>query len=173
MGVLQGVRAYLSGAIEQAVEDGEDWRIGPRRVLRNEFGINLFDPFEDPKQQWAEPLRQAREDCDYEVMKEIATRFVQKDLTMVSRSDMLVAHLPYGVPTTGTHHEIVKGIEDKKPVLFVCPQGKQYNPLWYFGCGVPLDHFFGSWDALYSFLRRVEEGQLRHDRRWHYIYKMI
>lgn len=171
MSYLKNVRAYLGGPIEFG-DANSNWREEPTKVLRTEFGINLFDPFADPKQQWSDELTEARRKCDYETMATIAKRFVQKDLTIVSRVDMVVSYLPHGVPTTGTHHEIINSNNDKKPTLLVCPQGKQYVPLWYYGF-IPHEQMFGSWGEMFSYLRDVNAGQHRHNRRWHYIYGMI
>lgn len=170
MSYLKGCKAYLSGPIENG--EAVDWRIEPRQVLRDEFEINLFDPFEDPKQQWAESLREARKECDYETMRRIATEFVQKDLTIVSKMDVVISYLPYKVATTGTHHEIINSSNNKTPTLLVCPQGKQLVPLWYYGF-IPHEQMFGSWSDLYDYLRDVDAGNHKHNRRWWYLYKMI
>lgn len=167
---LRGRQCYLSGPIEHG--ETIDWRTDPKRVLREEFGINVFDPYEDPKQQWASPLDHARQQCDYDTMASIARRFVQKDLTVVDNSNMLIAYVPYRVATTGTHHEIIRASDSKKPTMLVCPQGKQYAPLWYYGF-IPHHVMFGSWEELYSYLREVNAGQHKDNRRWHYIYGMI
>lgn len=171
MSILKGVKAYLSGPIEHG-EDAVDWRIGPKKLLKEEFKIDLFDPSEDPKQQWAEDLYTARLNCNYDEMARIAKQFVQKDLTVVNNSQLVISYLPYRVPTTGTHHEIIESSNNKKPTLLVCPQGKQFVPLWYYGF-INHEQMFGSWDALYEYLRDVEAGKHTHNRRWHYLYKMI
>lgn len=150
-----------------------NWRTEPSRVLVEEFGLNLFDPFEDPKQQWAPLLMEARDKKNYEQIEHIASNFVSKDLTMVSRSDMLVAYLPYLVPTTGTTHEIIHSHSDKKPTLLVCPQGKEFCPLWYYGFIDWRDSMFSSWEELYSFLRDVNAGKHNDKRRWKYINGLI
>ena len=170
MGYLAGSRGYLGGPIEN--DQQPDWRIGPKKVLREEFGVNVVDPNEDEKQQWATSLQKARDECDYEEMKRIATQFVQKDLTLVSKMDLVVSYLPYKVATTGTHHEIINSSNNKTPTLLVCPQGKQFIPLWYYGF-IPHECMFGSWDDLYEYLREVDAGLHAHNRRWHYLYKLI
>lgn len=86
MQVLQGKRCYLSGPIENDASD-HNWRIGPKKVLVDEFKIDLFDPFEDPKQVWAKPLQIARSSHDYDEIARIAKMFVRKDLAMVDRAD--------------------------------------------------------------------------------------
>lgn len=170
MKVLKDKRAYLSGPIEHG--DGIDWRVQPKKILTEKFGINLFDPYADPKQQWSPILKQARATKDYVKMAEIAKCFVRKDLCIVDRSDLLIAYLPYSVPTTGTVHEIINSSNAKKPTLLVCPQGKEYVPLWYWGF-IPQEEIFGSWDELYEFLEKIENGHFKDNFRWSYIYGLI
>lgn len=168
---LQGARCYLSGPIEHDVPD-HNWRIEPTKVLTERFGVNLFDPFADPKQQWVPDLNKARKEKNYERMAEIAKYFVSKDLNMVLRSDFLVAYLPLGVPTCGTHHEIIKSSDNKNPTLLMCPQGKEFIPLWYYGF-IPVEAMFGAWEELYAYLADVNAGLHTHNRRWNFCCGLI
>ena len=171
MNVLQGKRCYLSGPIEND-PSATNWRTEPKKVLLSEFRIDLFDPFEDPKQVWAEPLKVARDEHDYDEMARIAKMFVRKDLSMVDRADFVISCLPHRVPTTGTHHEIINSNNAKKPTLLVCPQGKNLVPAWYYGF-IPHDVMFGSWEELYTYLREVNAGKHKDNNRWHFIYGMV
>lgn len=163
---LEGKRVYLSGPIEFG--SGPNWRVEPSKVLVEEFKVDLFDPFNDPKQQWAAALKEARARCDYQEMERIANNFVRKDLTLVDSSDFLVAYLPRGVPTTGTVHEIIVKSSSKKPVLLVCLEGKQYVPFWYWGF-VPHTQMFGTWDDLWNYLREVDADLHTDNYRWDYV----
>ena len=166
MSYLKGKRCYLSGPIEFGTDP--NWRIEPSSILRGEFELDLFDPFNDPKQQWAPKLITARERCDYDKMAEIAKDFVRKDLSVVDGSDFIVACLPYGVPTTGTVHEIINKSMSKKPVLLVCPDGgKAKIPFWYWGF-IPHSQMFGSWEDLFQYLREVNQGGHSDNYRWDY-----
>jgi hypothetical protein len=168
---LRKARCYLGGPIEND-NTAHNWRVEPSKVLRERFKVNLFDPFSDPKQQWVPELITARDECNFERMAEIAKDFVSKDLIMVERSDFLISYLPKGVPTTGTHHEIIFSSGNKKPTLLVCPQGKQFVPLWYYGW-IPHQCMFGSWEALYDYLQEVVEWKHTENRRWKYRYGLI
>lgn len=167
---LNGSTCYLSGPIELA--EGPNWRDEPKRILAEKYGINVFDPFADPKQQWAPDLAKARAEKDYAKMREIAQKFVSKDLSMVYQSNFLIAYLPFRVPTTGTHHEIVFSSDAKKPTLLVCPQGKEYVPLWYYGF-IKHEAMFGSWEDMYSYLDEVQDGKHTANRRWQLLYGLI
>ena len=169
MGYLANTRFYLSGPIEFGTEN---WRTEPKKVLNEEFGINIFDPFEDQKQQWLPSVHKARIENNYEEMARIAKQFVRKDLCLVDRSDALIAYLPYKVPTTGTHHEIINSVNAKKPTLLICPQGKSLIPIWYYGF-IPHEAMFGSWEEAYTYLRDVENGKYKNNNRWSYVYGLV
>lgn len=171
MGFLKNQRLYLSGPIEY--DQDENWRDSPKKVLVKEFGINLFDPFDDPKQQWVPVLQKAKKEGDYESIVRITRSFVRKDLCMVDRADFTIAYVPHRVPTTGTTHEIINSNNAKKPTLLVTNCEDISNiPLWYFGF-IPIEFMFAGWDNLYDYLREVDEGQHKHNNRWSYIYGEI
>jgi nucleoside 2-deoxyribosyltransferase len=169
---LKSARCYLSGPIENDESKNHNWRVEPTKVMIERFGVDVFDPFNDPKQQWTVELYKARDACDYEEMTRIAHDFVSKDLIMVEKADFLVAYLPKGVSTCGTHHEIIFSSNNKKPTLLVCPQGKQHVPLWYYGF-IPHTCMFGSWDGLYNYLQEVVDWKHSGNKRWKYRYGLI
>lgn len=169
--VLCGKKCYLGGPIQHDTSN-ENWRSVPSRVLRDVYKIDLFDPFSDPKQQFVPLLQDAIKVKDYETMREIAKTFVRKDLCIVDRADFLISYLPYKVPTTGTHHEIIVSSNAKKPTLLVCPEGKEHIPAWYYGF-IPIEHMFGGWSDLYTYLDEVNEGKWKADFRWSYVYGLI
>lgn len=170
MSYLRGKRCYLSGPIEY--DTGKNWRTEPTGVFTKQFGIDLFDPFSDPKQVLSEELHEARRLKDFDTMTRIAKAFVRKDLAVVDRADFVVAFLPWKVPTTGTHHEIINSNNAKKPTLLVCPQGKEKVPLWYFGF-IDVEFMFGSWQELYLYLTAVDIGQHKANDRWAFVYGMV
>jgi nucleoside 2-deoxyribosyltransferase len=166
---LVGKRAYLSGPIEYD-NPNRNWRDDPKKVLTKKFKIDLFDPFADPKQVLTGELNKARDNNDVETIVKIAKGFVRKDLAMVDRADFVIAFLPYKVPTTGTHHEIINSNNAKKPTLLVTNSSSiSAIPLWYFGF-IPTEFMFASWDALYEYLNEVNNNKHRHNNRWAFIY---
>jgi len=146
---LAGKRAYLSGPIE-CDNLSHNWRNEPKKILIEKFQIDLFDPFADPKQVLTGDLNKARENNDIETIVKIAKGFVRKDLAMVDRADFVIAFLPYKVPTTGTHHEIINSNNAKKPTLLVTDSLTISSiPLWYFGF-IPTEFMFAGWKKLYN-----------------------
>lgn len=169
--VLKDVKVYLSGPIEHDSTD-RNWRIGPTNELTNKFGLNVFDPFIDPKQQWVQKLQQARKERDFELIEKIAQSFVQKDLSEVDRTDILIAYLPSKIPTTGTTHEIIEANHDKKLVLLVSDGKKEHIPLWFFGF-ISHKNMFDNWEQLYDYLNEINQGLHKENKRLARIYKLI
>ncbi len=169
MGVLKDKIVYLSGAIQHQ-DTSADWRPEPVRILQERFGLNVFDPHADPKQKWVPVLEQAQKDKDYQKIAEIAKKFVRKDLAMVDHAHLVIAYLPYKVPTTGVCHEVVNSNNEKKPTLLVTNCGDiAYIPVWYYGF-ISLEFMFPSWDKLYEYLAEVDAGEHKHNDRWSLVY---
>ena len=171
MSYLKGKRVYLSAPIEHEAENA-NWRDEIKKSLISRFGLEVFDPFADPKQQWAPSLVKAREEKDFETIKRVSKNFVRKDLALVDRADFLIACLPYRVPTTGCVHEIINSNNAKKPTLILCPQGKEKVSFWYWGF-VAEECMFGSWDEVFNYLQEVEDGKHKDNDRWAYVYGLI
>lgn len=172
MNYLKNSLFYLSGAIENQNPDAPNWRTEPTKVMTERFGINVFDPFLDPKQNWTAVLNRARKEKDYETMTAVARRFVAKDLSMVLKADALVAYLPRSVPTTGTTHEIIISSNSKKPTMLICPEGRENISFWWYGFVKP-EFMFSSWDELYSYLDEVNCGKHKENRRWQFLCGLI
>jgi hypothetical protein len=149
-----------------------NWRDTVGAKLIEEFKIDLFDPAKDAKQQWVHDLNKARDEENYDRMREIAKQFVYKDLQVVDYSNFIIAAVPYKIPTTGTAHEIIDADSRKRPTLLVCEKGKKFVPAWYYGI-IPHKYFFGSWEDLYAYLRDVDAGLHKDDSRWAYVYGLI
>lgn len=171
MNYLRNKRIYLSGPIEYC-DSKTDWRPAIKEVLENRFQLNIFDPFSDPKQSKADKLKAAKEKEDYKTVRKIVKKFVRKDLANVDGSHFLVAHLPPGVPTFGTVHEIINANNSKKPVLLVCQKGVQQIPSWFFGF-IKRKYMFGSWEHLYNYLEEVDNGLHIDDDRWWLVNEVI
>ena len=175
--ILAGKKCYLSGPIEasgytSSDQEFDNWRTEPTQVLEDWFDMSVFDPFEDTKQNRWEEINQAKRDKDYESLTKIARGFVLKDLSEVDHSDLIIAYVPKGVPTTGTTHEVINANDRKKPVLLVCPEGKENVPLWYYGF-IDADCMFGSWHELYDFLDDINNMKLTDNTRFWRIYGLI
>lgn len=165
---------YLSGPIEYD-DSGFNWRPAITERLESQFGLKVFDPFNDPKQSRADELNAAKEIEDYDTVAKIAEDFVHKDLGHVQRSDILIANLPYRVPTVGTIHEIIQALTQKIPTILVCTKGKKYLPSWLFGVMKKKHkHFmYGGWEEMFTYLQEVNDKKHLDERRWAFIYGLV
>ena len=165
MNYLKNKKVYLSGPIEFGTK--HNWREKPIEYLKNKLFLDVFDPFSDPKAQWGIKIKNAKKEKDYKKIINIAKSFVRRDLAMVDRSDLLIAYMPYNVQTVGTVHEIVNGVNSKKPTLIICPEGKEKIPVWIWGI-VKEEFLFGSWEKVYSYLKEVSVGKHAKNNTWHF-----
>jgi len=165
---LKGRTCYISGPLEFD-HLCEDWRTPLKRVLRDEFGVNYFDPSLDPKQNKAALLRQLKTEGRWKELSKIAHEFVRADLSIVDRADFLIVCLPYRVPVFGTIHELIFSSNAKKPTLLVCSDGKDKIASWAFGF-IREEFIFGSWEELYGYLRKVDRGDEKDNDRWYFVY---
>lgn len=169
MNYLYNKKVYLSGPIQYDTSN-LNWRLDPVHVFTESFGLDVFDPFADPKQQWTSTLKEAQATKDVETIVKIAKRFVRKDLAVVDRSDFVVAYLPHKVCTVGTHHEVISSNSLKKPTLLVTDTNDITNiPVWYFGF-IPVEFMFPKWSSLYEYLNEVNLGHHKNNDRWSYVY---
>ncbi len=172
MGYLKDTKCYLSHPIQFQNMGDPNWKPEVIKDLTTLFGINVFDPQADEKQKRAALLKSSMEKGDFDIVEEVATAFSKKDLAEIDRTDFLVAYNPYKVCTIGVPCEVHHAIQLKKPVLIVCPQGKQFAGIWYFG-NIRHRYIYGSWQDLYAYLREVDEGKQKDNHRWWYVYKMV
>lgn len=170
-GYLNLKQVYISGAIE-ADNSNFNWRELVKKVLKEQFNLDVFDPFSDAKQNWGPTLKEAKDKEDWETVRDIARRFVRKDLSVVDCSDFVIARARHDIPTVGTWHEVINAWNAKKPVLLVNETGKKNIPAWLHGF-VYHKYMFGSWVDLYSYLKEVDEGKHQYDFRWSYVYGLI
>lgn len=147
----------------------QTWRKDMKQALEQRFGLIVFDPNADAKQQWVQNLLKAREDRDYDTIERVAEGFVQKDLGVVDRQDFIIANLQYKVPTVGTVHEIVSAhSHTQKPVILFCEKGKEFIPFWYYGFINHRQFMFGLRTEVYDYLEQVDKGLINH-RRWNLV----
>lgn len=171
MNYLKGSRCYLSGPLEHAETYPFDWRKPLRKALKTRYGMTVFDPSIDPKQKMREEIVSAKEAGDFSRLRTIMKSFVRIDLSCVDRCDILIAGLPYRIPTTGSHHEIINSNNAKKPTIIFCPQGVEKIADWYFGIIRP-EFMFSTLDNLINYLDKVDRGEEENNDRWYFIYNL-
>lgn len=145
---LQDMRIYLSGACECAPETGADWRkeVTPPLVA---LGLTVFDPVHSDitlpcgisKQEEFIYVKKLREEGNYSELEKIMKEITHMDCRMCDCADILLVYLDSTIQTTGTIHEIIISVMQKKPIYVACKQGKKHIPLWLFGI-IPHTYMF-------------------------------
>ncbi len=162
MSVLENKRVYLSLPIQHST--GAVWKDEVKRKLLENYKLKVFDPSQDVKQSLRAEVELYKKEERYEELRQVVRRFLREDLAIVDRADIVIAHVPHGVPTTGVTHEVINSNNAKKLVLLV--EGSRKNDIadWYFGFIKP-EFMFGTWEELYTFLNDVNDGKyVDHDR---------
>jgi len=170
MGRLNGVRLYMSGAIDR-VPDEEMGETHWRNVLTpwlEERGVSVLDPCHKPIDIGLEdePRRKLRREAkargDWAAVE--ADRIIRKvDLRMVDISDAVIAYLDMDHKPCGTFEEIFLAISQRKIVMIVTKGGKAATPDWIFwACGSNL--IFENFYELKEYLHQVDQNIVVDDR---------
>jgi len=177
MGHLQDKSVYLGGAISNCplLKQGINWRPPVIQELETRFGLNVFDPLSDPKQQFVDDVKRAQQNKDEHALRMVATGFVQKDLQKVARCDFTIHKIVTNVDSPGSTDEIMFASRQlKNPTLIVCEEGRFNLSTWYWGCINP-EFLFSSWDELYDYLAEVDDPNFScgMSRRWNMVREII
>jgi hypothetical protein len=195
----KGALCYLSGPITHDTST-TNWRPPVMNTLRERFGVSIFDPFSDPKQNKTGAIKAAKEAQDKQEVQRLVSGFVRKDLAVVDRSDFVLARFAYKhvyfpedlvpelfcndevamkplarllqVPTTGTIHEIINSDLYHKPTLLVSECGWWTLPEWLLGF-IPTRYWFSSFEEVYDYLQDVDRGKHMNDDRWALVYGLV
>lgn len=159
MNRLCNTRAYLCGAMDRAIDNGEGWR---KDIIRNlqYLEVNWLDPTNKPidigKEDDASRAvrRKAKKEGDWATVSKEMKPIRCVDLRMVDVCDFVVCYIDVEIHACGTYEEIFLANRQKKPVLFVIEQGKGRVPDWLIGA-FPDEYFFSSWEELYNYLEMV------------------
>ena len=105
------MKAYLSGPIENAVNDGADWRISITNWLKNNLGHSVFNPVEAtqeitkgyPSDSFRDMMKSNPEEY-----KKLIRKIIDIDIdAVINKSDYLIVNWEKSVfRGGGTHGEI-------------------------------------------------------------------
>ena len=131
--------AYLSGPIENAHNDGADWRNDITQWLKQNLNHQVFNPVTETKsitkELNADDFRLMKT-TDPEEYKKIIRKIIQVDLNAVVKgSDYLIVNWDKSVfKGGGTHGEITMAYWFKKPVYMVNTLPIEDVSSWIFSC---------------------------------------
>ena len=173
MGRLKDSICYLSGPMDNAKDGGVSWRqkITPKLW---KMGIGVFNPADKPCTGYIEDfelrerLEKAKQTSDWETAVELTKPIVGIDLRMVHLSSFLVLYIDVNTFMFGTSIEFTWAIQQRKPVLIVCEQGKSHIPNFAFGMNPP-SFMFNNFDEMMVYLNYIDlSPTIDEKRRWHF-----
>ena len=148
--------AYLSGPIENALNDGAGWRNDIAHWLENELNHQVFNPVTETKS-----ITKELNTDDFRLMKttnpeqykNIIRKIIQVDLdAVVKGSDYLIVNWDESVfKGGGTHGEITMAYWFKKPVYMVNTLPLKDVSSWIFSC---TDYMCSNFDDLKRELKK-------------------
>jgi hypothetical protein len=159
--------------MDRVPDGGVQWRRFITPLLKN-IGIGVLDPSDKPT-DFAQEDSSFRDDMNsykekglFDEVKISMRDIAAIDLRMVDIAHFVVMHMDIEVHMCGSYHEAFVAIQQKKPLLIVCKQGKENIPNWMFGV-MPHQHMFSSWSDLISYLDDVNSGyDKEHYNRWRF-----
>ena len=176
MNRLKGSRCYLSGAMDRIVGGGTEWRDWLKPWLKKK-GAVVIDPCAKPRCTLGKVVLETPEARAEAMKKKLAGDYKgfrdhyrpvrNIDLRFCDIVDFLIVNLNLDEHPCGTYNEISIAVQEKKPVIIHCIQGKKNIPNWLFGC-IPDELFFDTWDEVKAYLTHVDEDEQVDDLgRWY------
>ena len=149
-------RAYLSGGMEYATDEGRDWRSEMQSWLEGELGCTVFNPNVESDRLLGTEYR----GIDFRELKKqdiaryrtIVERLVTIDCDEIAlRTDFVVVYWDDSAQRgAGTKGELTMAHFFKKPVYMVTAVPLDAIPGWVLGC---VSRVFGDFGSLKEFLR--------------------
>ncbi|MGH9367170.1 MAG: hypothetical protein ACRD3M_05810 [Thermoanaerobaculia bacterium] len=149
------MRIYLSGAIEHAGDGGRSWRERLAGRLREELGLDVYDPAADEKKDLEEEERREFRSWKLEDpprFRLTVRKIIAWDLDRIEReTDALIAYWdPAAARGGGTAAEITLAYRLGKPVYLVLGMPRREASGWVLACA---ERIFETFDDLEAFLR--------------------
>ena len=153
--------AYLSGPIENAVNDGADWRIEMTKWLKEKLNHEVFDPVKETKSVLINTNKSSFRSMkinspeDYRILMR---RIIELDLNaVINKSDYLIVNWNENVLMGGgTHGEITIAYYFKIPIYIVNTIPINRMSSWIFGCA---DKIFKDFNDLKRFLIQINKSR--------------
>lgn len=161
MNNLLNQRVYLGGPIDFCKNKGKSWRKEITPIL-HQYGLKVLDPTNKPtpiareeSSEYFALKAKLRLEEKYDELAEIMKPIRNIDLRMCDISDFLIVYLDISIQSCGTWEELFISNKQKKPILVVCPQGKQHLSDWLFAT-IPHKCFFDNFDQLFEYLNYID-----------------
>lgn len=163
MNKLSKKTCYLIGAIDRANDLGSTWRSEIQVILKERFGVNVYNPLEKPINIGVEDVESRERRRIFKkngMFRDFADeiKLIRRvDLRMVDKSDFLICYIDIDVFMCGTFEECSLANRQKKPVIVFCKQGVNNIPDWLFGM-LPYQLFFNNAEEVLAYLESIDNG---------------
>ena len=173
MNRLKNTLCYLCGPMDRVPDGGIGWRHWITPLIKD-IGIGVLDPSNKPTTfaqedfHFREKINLLKAQNKFEEVKKPMRDIAAIDLRMVDIAHFVIMYMDMDVHMCGSYHEAFVAIQQKKPLLIACKQGKDYVPNWMFGV-MPHEHMFSLWSDLIMYIRNVNSGdETEHYNRWRF-----
>ena len=173
MNRLKNTICYLCGPMDRVPDGGVGWRKTMTPILKD-MGIGVLDPSDKPTtfaqedSNFRDKINLFKLEKKFDEVKKPMRDIAAVDLRMVDIAHFVVMYMDMDVHMCGSYHEAFVAIQQKKPLLVVCKQGKEHMPNWMFGV-MPHEHMFSTWLDLINYISNVNMGyEKKHYNRWRF-----
>ena len=173
MNRLKHTMCYLCGPMDRVEDGGLGWRRHITPVLK-EAGIGVLDPSDKPThfaledESFRSTIEELKNSQQFDEVKSMMRDIAAIDLRMVDIAHFVIMYMDMDSHMCGSYHEAFVSIQQKKPLLIVCEQGKESVPNWLFGV-MPHEHMFSSFKDLILYIDGVDcGGEEEHYNRWRF-----
>jgi hypothetical protein len=161
----------LAGNIENANAPGQ-WRDVVKSELKD-TGIIFFDPLKKPfmdsvneDKEHIDKLVKLRTEGGFKELSTIMRKIRVEDLSLVDRSDFLIASISAKTASWGTAEEVFWANRMKKPIFLVVAEGRRVCPFWIFGT-LPDDQIYDNMEDVVADIKKLDSGEKKMDlSRW-------
>lgn len=161
MNRLEGSMVYCSGAIDLIPGNGRAWRDEISEFLHS-LGVGVINPLDKPISNsvydegpdFANYVRELKLRHYFDEVRKVVKNVVRADLHLVDLSNWVTVYLDMDYHHCGTYSEITYAALERKPILIVCRQGKEYIPSWLFGLH-PHETFFSNWEEYKVYIKHI------------------
>lgn len=170
---LNKTLCYLCGPMDRVADGGVGWRkmITP---LMKDLGVGVLDPSNKPTDfarengSFRDTINRLKSEHQFDEVKDRMRDIAAIDLRMVDIAHFVIMYMNIDIHMCGSYHEAFTAVQQKKPVLIVCEQGKENVPNWMFGT-IPHQHMFSDWPSMLGYLSDVDSGLCsKHYNRWRF-----
>ena len=174
MGKLDGIKIFISGAIDRVKDDGVGWRKEIKRKCKKaKLNVKFLDPTDKPKELGSEigeekiRIKELMKKKKWIQAQEQVKTFRRFDLRMVDACHLFIIYIDLHVHYCGSYDEFNTAERQQKPLFVIMAPGQsKYDvPSWLIA-SLNEDEVFESVDDCVEHLKLLDDGKIALDRRW-------